>query len=103
MIALPLLIALEGVEVYGVWAMLGIFVNLAFALELGISRAIVHLLPRQVAGPQELLAAALLVVASILAIAVGVLVALSALDVPFFDLPGHLDDETKHSLIAAGT
>jgi O-antigen/teichoic acid export membrane protein len=56
---LPLVIRRVGMDVYGLWAVLGIFIGVASALDFGIWKALVYLLPRRVHSPSELISSAI--------------------------------------------
>ncbi|MEO8018752.1 MAG: hypothetical protein ABI769_13130 [Pseudomonadota bacterium] len=74
-IALPLLVAVLGVERYGQWAVLGLFVTTAAALDLGLSRALVLQCAAQPpARVREFATAAALIAGVVAACAVGALV-----------------------------
>ncbi len=71
---LPPLISRIGLDTYGYWAMLGLFVGVASLLDLGISKAIVYLVTDDSHAPGEVLAAGLLL-GAVVSVAVAVALA----------------------------
>ena len=57
-VALPVIVARLGMDGYGLWAMLGIFVSSAVMLDVGAGRAVVYLFSKRAAPANELLTAA---------------------------------------------
>jgi O-antigen/teichoic acid export membrane protein len=81
---LPIVIRRVGMDVYGVWAVLGIFIGIASALDFGIWKALVYLLPKRQHSAGELFtSAALLSVATSAAFLI-VMITLLAFNVPLF-------------------
>lgn len=100
--ALPLLISTLGFENYGIWALLGIFVSSAAVLDLGMTRAIVHLVPRELFSARELLSASLTIaiIAATLLFAIGWLA--NALAFELLSFPRGMDPELQSTVILAG-
>lgn len=101
-VALPILISLVGLNVYGVWAMLGMFVSFAMVLEMGLTRAIVHLVPGQETDSGELLTAAVCIVSSAAIALLAVFALLSSLGVNLLNLPADIPERLKVALVCAG-
>jgi O-antigen/teichoic acid export membrane protein len=62
-ILLPLVIKSVGLESYGFWAMLTIFVGIAAALDFGIWKSLIYLIPRKRHSRNELLTSAIILCA----------------------------------------
>lgn len=78
-LALPLLVATLGLERYGQWAVLGMFITTAAALDLGLSRAIVlHAAGQAETRVREYATAAALIAGGITTLAIVLIVAVSA-------------------------
>jgi O-antigen/teichoic acid export membrane protein len=56
---LPLIIRSVGLDSYGLWAVLTIFVGIAAALDFGIWKSLIYLIPREQHSPHQLLASAI--------------------------------------------
>lgn len=81
---LPAVIANVGFEAYGYWAVLGVFVLAAGLLDLGMSKALVFLIPRGESSESELFYAAVVLCLGVtLAVAAGIL-ALAFAGFPIF-------------------
>jgi O-antigen/teichoic acid export membrane protein len=83
-VLLPLIIHRVGLESYGFFAMLAIFVGVAALLELGMSKALVYLVPRQPGSISELFSAAALLCSFGCGAFLAVLLALLAAGIPLF-------------------
>src|SRR5262249_53542403 len=78
-LALPLLVSTLGLARYGQWAVLGMFVTTAAALDLGLSRAIVlHAAGQPAARVREVATAAAIIVGGITPLAVFAIACASA-------------------------
>ena len=101
-VALPMLIARVGLETYGVWAMLGMFVSLAMVLEMGLARAIVSLAPKRERDAGELLSAAVCIALGLATVLLLVAGGLSALGVHLIRFPPGVSAELQLALIVTG-
>ena len=81
---LPLIIANLGLEAYGSWAVLGVFVGVASLLDLGMSKALVFLIPRLERPAGTWLSAAVCVCVAATTLVAGIIVVLVATEVPLF-------------------
>lgn len=77
-IVLPLIIANIGFDAYGYWAILGAFVGIAGLFDLGMSKALVFLIPADPAAESDLASGAVAVCVALTLVAVIVFLALVA-------------------------
>src|SRR5215469_11795001 len=71
-VLLPLIISRIGLDAYGFWAMLNVFVGIACLLDLGVSKALTYMVPvRGASASSELLSAGVLICGAATACALG--------------------------------
>ena len=83
-LVLPAIIAGIGFDAYGHWAVIGVFVGVASLLDLGMSKALVFLVPSDPAGESDLVSGAAVLALGAALVAAALVLLLTALDVPIF-------------------
>ncbi len=83
-VVLPLIIGSLGLDAYGSWAVLGVFVGVASLLDLGMTKALVFLIPRAEQPAGTWFSAAVCVCLAATTLVAGSIVVLATLGVPLF-------------------
>jgi O-antigen/teichoic acid export membrane protein len=76
---LPRIVTEAGFDTYGLWSVIFLFVGISAALELGLTQALVYLVPREPARAGELLLTAACICAVACGLVVGILLLLASL------------------------
>jgi O-antigen/teichoic acid export membrane protein len=83
-LVLPAIIASIGFDAYGHWAIVGVFVGVASLLDLGMSKALVYLIPSDESAESELVSGAAVLCLGATLIAAALLLLLAWTGVPIF-------------------
>ncbi len=100
---LPLIIHRVGLEAYGFFSMLGLFVGIAALLELGMCKALVYLTPRNAAALPEFFSGALLICGTGVALFLSATLLLLTAGVPLLGVAAHASGDLAWWLYAGGS